>query len=511
MNRAIVVEEETLEREIEKAEQTLERFRISSNSPPISIHKELDKQTRNHGDSYSSRADSKTTFTVETLERALASFKSIEKEIKSKDIFSHQSEENKDILTNIYSLYGGTLSALKQISRISHNGEKNIKNIDLNFGSTTLGEDLIRIFYTGVAEKYQVKSGQKLADIAKRYYDKALDIAVSEFENNPSFGDKERSVQLQLGSLTIQGIKHHYIEPEEDKDSDTNFENLIAVDKCAKEMKNLAKRLFFYHKAHKSGDERARRKRKNMKRLALIYGLPGTGKSSIIDATINYMTKFSEESGIPFKDVEISNAVKSSMYSESVNNLRAKFEEAGSFEGVCLLWSDEADFIYSKDPVSSINQTDKEFVAEAQKMVQGVNTNMKNSIYLLSTNNKDNFYPPLFDRIENKYLIEGPKTAEEHQKLLDILTEDEVKEGNLSFDSYKIGKICEEYNFRGRDTFFLVKEIISKTEEDVELDAATLKDLDGDKILDYMIDQAKKLEHEQIEQMVRHYASERKS
>ena len=394
----------------------------------------------------------------EVLEKTIGVYFTIGDALLSNGHFDKNNGADSEFL-NMFALYGGALSGL-EVLRLSgvDVAASGVAQVRLNFRDPNFYDQFLDTLLVGIRDDKTVNSGDRLLSVTKGYLEKTLEAVIDAKDKFPRLVERVNDINLQVDSITLQGFLK-----KEEQDSGfftVDFSDLVAVDGVIGELKRNIGNLFAYRK---TGDSSFGKKVSN---ICLLYGPSGTGKSSLINAVGKYMTFFSEVTDIPMKYKKISSDLKSKWMGESTKNLKDSVMDVAKFPGVGLLWTDEADMLFTT-AVDGDSTAEKSFLSEAMQLMDGVEKTVQNYIWIMTTNNERNFYVPLKRRIKVQYLVEGPVSSHDHARLFGMLTKGLRSEGLVACSDQQIGEIghlCEEYGFHGRETNTLSNRILSATD-----------------------------------------------
>ncbi|MBN1385865.1 AAA family ATPase [Candidatus Woesearchaeota archaeon] len=151
----------------------------------------------------------------------------------------------------------------------------------------------------------------------------------------------------------------------------------------------------------------------------LLYGPPGSGKTSLIDASIGYAQMLCDMKGMPFNPGVIDNSLKSMWMGKSVENIRRMIEDARSPDGAGLIIIDDFDMVLNSRQSKEQNFGEVQVLHELLNQISGYgHNNDGNHIYLLTSNMPGAADTALFDRIEEKIPVRGCCTQEDFKELL---------------------------------------------------------------------------------------------
>lgn len=148
-----------------------------------------------------------------------------------------------------------------------------------------------------------------------------------------------------------------------------------------------------------------------------LQGVPGVGKSMILEAAARYVVENAEQFGVHPNIVRISQAAFDKYFGESERKLREAFAVAS--KGVTLVLMDEWDALcadrYSKDGSEARKSLTTTILQEMDTLSKRYNAH---SLLLSATNLDFITDRALQDRTQTSLLLEGPKTGEEYAHLL---------------------------------------------------------------------------------------------
>jgi ATP-dependent 26S proteasome regulatory subunit len=396
--------------------------------------------------------------TVEALEHTIGVYFTICDVLISNKHFDGTNPSDIEFL-NMFALYGGVQAGLDKLCITDSQLKTSIKEVKLDFKDKRFHEQYLNNFVEGVRKDKSIKSGEALKREAKGYLEKTIETIQSTKGKYPTMVNIVNKLDLQVNGITLQGFGRAQ-EQQQISNFSVNFEDLIAVDKVVGKLKKHIGNLFAYQRTK---DLKFAKKVPN---VILLYGPPGTGKSSLINAVGKYMKEFSENTKVGFKYKTVSEDLKSKYIGESTKNLKDAVQEVQNYQGAGLIWTDEADMLFTDD-LDNDSPAEKRFLSEAMKMIEGVEKTVPNYIWIMTTNNPQKFYKPMKRRIKVQYLVEGPTTASEHSELFDMLLAEWKQEGLVKYNEQQlqqIGAYCEDLGFKGRETFNLTKLLIGDTD-----------------------------------------------
>ena len=429
----------------------------------------------------------------EVLEKTLGVYFTIGDALLSNGHFDKGNGADTEFL-NMFALYGGALSGLQVLSSsgvdVTSSG---VAQVRLNFRDPNFYEQFLDTLLVGIREDKTVSSGERLLSVTRGYLEKTLEAVVDAKDKFPRLVERVNDINLQVDGITLQG----FLKKEEQESGffTVDFSDLVAVDDVVAGLRKNIGNLFAYRKTGEGSFG------KKVSNIILLYGPSGTGKSSLINAVGRYMTQFSEATSIPMKYRKISSDLKSKWMGESTKNLKDSVTEVSKFPGVGLLWTDEADMLFT-NTVDGDSTAEKSFLSEAMQLMDGVEKTVQNYVWIMTTNNDKNFYLPLKRRIKAQYLVEGPTTSLDHAKLFSMLTKNLRGEGLVSCSEQQIGgigELCEAYGFHGRETNTLSNMVLSAT--DTVTITPEILVARGDSLRDYVHENSRRVLYDDIVRM----------
>ncbi|MEM4500369.1 MAG: ATP-binding protein [Candidatus Woesearchaeota archaeon] len=151
----------------------------------------------------------------------------------------------------------------------------------------------------------------------------------------------------------------------------------------------------------------------------LLEGPPGTGKTSLINATIREMKYLSRETKKPFSYYSIDNTIKSSLYGESVHNLAKIIREGNKLDSINLIIIEDIDSIFYQR-TDNIHHADSDLLNYLMNALEGVGTVYRgNTLYISTTNAPERIDNALRSRLSQKrYFVLGPTSPEQYALLI---------------------------------------------------------------------------------------------
>ena len=242
-----------------------------------------------------------------------------------------------------------------------------------------------------------------------------------------------------------------------------SWDDIVGNEDSKQSLKELSQKLFLYDITSQSnpyyefGD---------LPKSVLLYGPPGTGKTSLVKATIHEMQYLSEKLKKPFRYYIIDNTIKSKYYSESVKKLDSVLKESSDPSMISLVVLEDIDLLFSSRE-STMHEEEGKFLNHFMNYVDGIAThNRGNVAYISTTNNYRRLDSALLSRIaEERYLVEGPKSLPEYNKILKLKLDKLISKKLVNLDELEWIKLSKRFmnqHVSGRELSNFVKSLVDE-------------------------------------------------
>lgn len=411
------------------------------------------------------------------IEQTLAVYSTVVKTLNNEHIFNFSNQKDATV-GSAYALYAGTLAGLKRLEDAVPE-DVNMICFQLNFDDSKTLFKTITERYGQLVQTRNIESGRALAALTKSVLSGIKKEAQSVFERYGELANRLNIVSLEVDGIVLDGLDQRQIE-EQTTSFNMRWDELVGVDETAATLRLVAKQIAFYDPKTQHNPEM-----KVIPSPILLYGKPGTGKTSLIKAVATEMQQLAEYRKMPFRFRMIDNADKSKWMGESVALVRKKVQEIQNPGGIGLLVIDDCDMVLSsRSSEGGENFAEEQILHEIMTEISGLSGNyLGNYLWIFASNFPENIDEALRSRIKHKTEITGLTTPEHYAKLLTILTETEIKNGYITAnknDLYELGTFCKEINASGRTVNNLVSVVtglIYQQEPPLELFKLSVEDM----------------------------------
>lgn len=152
----------------------------------------------------------------------------------------------------------------------------------------------------------------------------------------------------------------------------------------------------------------------------LLDGLPGTGKTTMIQMEMTLLKNIAEQLGVQYRIWVIDAAEKDEYYGKTQKNYRAKLQETMNPTVLNTVYFDDVDLIIPGRN-SQMSGGDQDVLKLFMDYLAGISTVFRgNTIVRAATNYATNLDDAFRQRFKGRYLIDGPTTAEDCGRLMMI-------------------------------------------------------------------------------------------
>jgi AAA+ superfamily predicted ATPase len=227
--------------------------------------------------------------------------------------------------------------------------------------------------------------------------------------------------------------------------NEKKWSDIIGAEEASQILAKASSQVFLYDSSTGENFEKDK-----INHTVLLYGRPGTGKSSLINAMISQMQQYSRALGVELNYEVLDNSVKDKYFGESVKELKRRLDAVINPSGIGLLVIDDADMILQSRDSHDASHSELQLVRELMNLISGVGSNYLGNYMIVATTNKiDRIEEALFNRFPVKVEVVGPQSSDEYIRLL----QNELISGVIEIDKKEwtqIGNYCSERNLSGR-------------------------------------------------------------
>ncbi|MBU0665954.1 MAG: ATP-binding protein [Nanoarchaeota archaeon] len=245
---------------------------------------------------------------------------------------------------------------------------------------------------------------------------------------------------------------------------DTKTEFLVGNTELEKTLRLTVENLMFYNPENKKN---LMLEYGGFPQTMMIWGRPGTGKTTAINNMIVYAKNISAKIEKPLEIINISNNFKSEYFSKSANELRKIFSEISKGEKIYITICEDIDTVFFSRNELKSHPEEKKILGEVMNILEGITTvNKGNNVFIATTNNPLSEDSALANRL-NETIIKstGPKTADDYILIFQNKLKAGINQGFVKIkDWINIGVIAKEYDFNGRD----IKNICKRTMQEAK-------------------------------------------
>ncbi len=383
-----------------------------------------------------------------------AVYESVNTAVKSSISRNRKLNEFENTFIDLYSMYVSSVSGVNHIREDVGEVEPFLHN--LNYVGEKSFNQLLEN-YCDIIRKKDIKGGKNLSLFTKAFLTGLADWCTKQKGRFPTLEDLIGDVHLQVDGIMVNGFS--YKKTDEASSQLTidpySWEDLVAVEEGVEFIQQMISYVLCYKPEHKINP-----KLEDITWQILLYGDPGTGKTSILQAAITQLTKDCGELGIPFRTEQYSNSDKNEYFGKSPKILKQKIERAKDPSGIGCFFSEDFDLVFSSRKDMDSSKANEDILNEMMNQMQGAGvTYFGNSLMLFTSNFSEHSDAALYSRL-HPIEIKGPRSSAEFSKLFIIKAKRGLKEGYISIskqDLERIGEFCESRDFRGRNLAKVVK------------------------------------------------------
>lgn len=221
------------------------------------------------------------------------------------------------------------------------------------------------------------------------------------------------------------------------KQAETGIEGVVGNSEAVYALQQAVHQLMLY-------DERSRKhplEEYGFAKHFLLYGKPGTGKTTIIKEVADYASELAESLGKSLHIKKLTHLFKSSYYSKSGHQLSAIFREAALGKGTYLIIAEDIDTLFF-DRGNSFEE-DNANLGILLNGLEGMEKEKWNYLFVASANRMVD--PALLERLkEGMYIVKGPESNDDYFRMLKIHLE------KWDVDCTKAAKVLAEKQVSGR-------------------------------------------------------------
>jgi len=454
------------------------------------------------------------------------------------DAYNHDKLTLEKNFRNIYSLFIGASIISNKISSMLQDGDSTIgevdKNYEFDFFKNTKDETaeyILQKYITAVVapdpdqpEQKFVKNSEDLLYLSREIFDSIAESCVKLKDEYSDLVKRVEDLSISMFDTTINGFKISKSK-EEIELEDTSYEDIVGNVELIKFFKIAEEYLLSYNPEKRKNFIK---ERGDFPSRAFITGKPGGGKTTGIRAFINSMKKRAEEQGLELNLQIIGSAdIKDKWFGESPKKVREKLRNDPNKLNVYVIEDLDAVLAARDDP--QLSPADRDIISEFLNTLEGLaSKDYGNSVLITTSNltpsesNPTPVDPAVLGRIaQTSITADGPETEAEYAKLLfDIKLKKAKKGGYLKVsdkDYLRLGKVCKEYGFSGRDVNNLAKQISAEAIAPLIKDAkgkeklAEIRKLkDFDKQLEEVVKYFGKIDTKILEERINDYNADTK-
>jgi AAA+ superfamily predicted ATPase len=351
--------------------------------------------------------------------------------------------KNRSILLNLHAMYVATGYVISKLQKAAEEYNKEKPN-NFNLPSIMVSPENVstnskaRLYNVGkfaesislAAEKKEIKDAKDLLNYSIKYFEKlgeGIKTAMEDYRfvkfqgsDQTIMNDIENTV-FDIEGIHFKGFSYESTASTKQK-SIIEFKNVepdevIGNDLAKKQMLRDIDRLVLYDFE------------KKMNPMVKVYnvlpwstlldGLPGTGKTTMMQMEMTKLKKICDMLKIPFRLFVIDANEKDSFYGNTQAKYRAKLNETLNPGFLGLVYFDDVDLIIPGRQSASMNSADQDVLKLFMDYLAGAETDIKgNVITRAATNNAMSLDPAFRQRFRQRYYINGPVTAEQAAALM---------------------------------------------------------------------------------------------